>query len=199
MARLTRAESQAQTRAALREAAAHLVARNGLDATSIEQITERAGFSRGAFYANYSSKEELFAELLQERIYAAYRQMAREWVDAAERPTPRATGARLAELIEGGEGKWLFALWLELLAHAARNPDFRTIAAGFWRRTRELIAAGIRDELATQGREAPAPPEWIASASIALDIGLAIQHLVDPEQVPLAAYPVLFELLFSEV
>ena len=68
--RLDRAAKQEQTRAALRAAAASLVAEQGLQATSIEQISAEAGFSRGAFYANYRSKQELFAELLQERVFA---------------------------------------------------------------------------------------------------------------------------------
>src|SRR3712207_9567995 len=40
---------------------------------SVEAIAERAGFTRGAFYSNFDSKEQLFAELLQERVYSTYR------------------------------------------------------------------------------------------------------------------------------
>jgi AcrR family transcriptional regulator len=199
MARLTRAENRERTRAALREAAAELVAVQGLQATSIEQITERAGFSRGAFYANYRTKEELFAELLQERVYAGYRALATEWRDSTERPTPRQTGERLAAIIGAPEGRWLFVLWLELLAHAARQPELRGIAAEFWRGTRALSAEGIREEYAARGQDPPIDPSWIASASIALDIGLAIQHSVDPDEVPLDTYPAVFDLLFGRL
>jgi AcrR family transcriptional regulator len=194
VARTSRAESRERTRASLRAAAAELVVAQGLQRTSIEQISDRAGFSRGAFYANYRTKEELFAELLQERVYEAYRDMAREWRDSDERPTPRQTGERLAALIGAPEGKWLFTLWLELLAHAARHPEFRSFAAEFWRGTRAVVAQGVRDAYAERGEEPPIPPEWIATTSIALDLGLAIQHSVDPEQVPLDVYPAIFEL-----
>lgn len=193
MTRLTRVETRERTRTALREAAAELVAQHGLHGTSIEAITNRAGYSRGAFYANYSSKEELLAEVLQEQVYGAYRQMAAQWRDAdGQRPTPRQTGERLAAIIGAVEGRWMFTLWLDLLAHASRNPDFRAIAADFWRQTRALIAEGVRD---AQGARSPA--ESIASAAIALDLGLAIQHVVDPEQVPLTTYPEVFELVFA--
>lgn len=193
MARLTRAETRERTRAALRRAAAELVATQGLHGTSIEAITDSAGYSRGAFYANYSSKEELLAEVLQQQVYGAYRQMATQWRDAdGKRPTPRQTGERLAAIIGDEEGRWMFTLWLDLLAHASRNPDFRAIAADFWRQTRALIAEGVRD---AQGARSPA--ESIASAAIALDLGLAIQHVVDPEQVPLTTYPEVFELVFA--
>ncbi len=199
MTRLSRAENRELTRAALRKAAAELVVAQGLQATSIEQISERAGFSRGAFYANYSSKEELFAEVLQERVYEVYRAMATEWKDSTERPTPRQTGERLAAIIGAPEGKWLFVLWLELLAHAARHPEFRSIAAEFWRGTRALSAQGIREEYAARGEDPPIDPSWIATASIALDVGLAIQHSVDPDEVPLETYPAVFELLFGRL
>lgn len=64
MARLTREESQAQTRAKLLECAPRVVAREGYEAASIDKITEAAGFSKGAFYSNFDSKEEFFLELL---------------------------------------------------------------------------------------------------------------------------------------
>ena len=197
MPRKTRAEKQQETRATLRAAAAELVADRGLQATSIEQITDRAGFSRGAFYANYRSKEELFAEVLQEAVYDGYREMARQWGEADTPPTPRQTGERLAAIIGGTEGRWLFTLWLELLAHAARDAEFRKIAAEFWRGTRHLAAAAIQEAFAARGEEPPIAATSLATASIALDIGLAIQHVVDPEQVPLETYPTLFEWTFD--
>jgi hypothetical protein len=57
-----------------------------------------------------------------------------------------------------------------------------------------VSAQGIRDAYAERGAEPPIPAEWIATASIALDLGLAIQHSVDPEEVPLDVYPAIFEL-----
>ena len=74
--RLTRAEQQAATRAALIDAAAQVFAERGFTGASVEAIAARAGYTRGAFYSNFESKEELFAELLQERVYARYGEMA---------------------------------------------------------------------------------------------------------------------------
>ena len=47
------------------------------------------------------------------------------------------------------------------------------------------------------GTELPVPAKHLAIAQTALDIGLAVQHLVDPEEVPLELYPELFVLLFG--
>lgn len=65
MARLTREESQAQTRARLLASAREVVAREGYEGASVSRIAEEAGFSKGAFYSNFASKEELFLEMLE--------------------------------------------------------------------------------------------------------------------------------------
>ena len=65
MARLTREESRALTRAKLLASARELVAREGYENASVDRIAEEAGFSKGAFYSNFSSKEEIFLELLE--------------------------------------------------------------------------------------------------------------------------------------
>jgi len=194
--RLTRGERQAQTRADLLEAAAPLFVERGFEGASIEAITEEAGYTRGAFYSNFGSKAELFAELLQERAYAAYRGIAAA-AAAGERPSFRETGERLAGIQADGEGRWLFRLWLELLAHAGRDDSFRKLAGGFWSATRYMSAKGINDAFEEAGQKPPASPDHLATAMIALDIGLALQHFVDPEAVPLDVYPELYELLFA--
>lgn len=65
VARLTREESQARTRARLLESAHEVVAREGYENASIDLIAENVGYSKGAFYSNFNSKEEIFLELLE--------------------------------------------------------------------------------------------------------------------------------------
>ena len=192
--RRSRAERREETRAALRLAAAELFAERGVRGASLDAICARAGFTRGAFHANYASREELFAEVLQERVFAAYRHMA-ERAGAEGLPTPRVTGERLARVQGSDDGRWLLTLWLELLAHASREPAFRDTAAEFWRGTRDASAAAI--ERGVRGRLERVPPRHLATAAIALDIGLALQQRVDPEAVPLGLYPELYEALFA--
>src|SRR5580700_9892302 len=63
--RLTREDSRDQTTQRLLDAAQKLIAKKGLSATSVEDIAEAAGYTRGAFYSNFSSKGDLFIELLR--------------------------------------------------------------------------------------------------------------------------------------
>ena len=66
--------SRESTRARLLDAAAEVFAEVGLGEASVERICERAGFTRGAFYSNFASKDEMFLELAtvvaRERVHA---------------------------------------------------------------------------------------------------------------------------------
>jgi AcrR family transcriptional regulator len=196
--RLTRSERQAETRAALIEAAGEVFLERGFAGASVEEITARAGFTRGAFYSNFASKEELLTELLHARIYDAYARMAEERLrDPGHQPTMRETGDALAgvQRTEGGEG--LMGLLLELLAQSSRSEDARGLAATFWSGNRETMAELTRQAYAARGEEAPLDPKALATALIALDVGLSIQRYVDREDVPLSLWPELYAFLFG--
>src|ERR1700681_2063779 len=63
--RMTREDSRDQTTQRLLDAAQKLIAKKGLSAASVEDIAAAAGYTRGAFYSNFSSKGDLFIELLR--------------------------------------------------------------------------------------------------------------------------------------
>src|SRR6185437_1969008 len=63
--RLTREDSRDQTTQRLLDAAQKLIAKKGLNAASVEDIADAAGYTRGAFYSNFNSKGDLFIELLR--------------------------------------------------------------------------------------------------------------------------------------
>jgi AcrR family transcriptional regulator len=199
--RLTRKEKQAETRARLLEAAERVFLRRGLQGSSVEEITAEAGFSRGAFYSNFKSKDELFVELLQDRVYRQYAEMAEQAM--AQPGTPRQQLRwgieRLRDVQKDEQGRWLFRLWLECLTQAARDDEFRKLAATFWSGNRALLAEQTREQFKKLGRKPPLPAKQIATAMIALDVGLAVQHLVDPDEAPLGLYVPLFDLLFGSL
>ena len=62
--RLTRAESRQRTRDQLIDSAAKVFAERGYHAASIDEIAEDAGFSKGAVYANFPTKEQLFLAVM---------------------------------------------------------------------------------------------------------------------------------------
>ena len=199
--RLTRKEQQAETRGRLLDAGERVFLRRGLQGSSVEEIAAEAGFTRGAFYSNFKSKGELFVELLHARVYDRYAELAKETQERPGTPRERLRWGieRVRDVQNGDEGNWLFRLWLECLTEAARDEQFRKLAATFWSGNRALLAGQAAATFKELGRRPPVPPDQLATAMIALDVGLAVQHLVDPEEAPLELYVPLFELLFGEL
>jgi AcrR family transcriptional regulator len=199
--RLTRSEKRAQTRERLLDAAERVFLRRGLHGSSVEEIAAEAGFTRGAFYSNFDSKEEMFVELLQDRVYRQYAAIAVEAQAQPGSPRDRLRWGieQLKAPYEKEDGRWLFRLWLECLTLATRDEGFRRLAATFWSGNRELVAEQTKEVFQEVGRKPPVPPKQIATAMIALDIGLAVQHVVDPDAVSLDIYVPLFDLLIGRL
>ena len=106
---------------------------------------------------------------------------------------------RLAAVQADPGGRWMFRLWLELVAHAGRSDEMRRLAAGFWSGNRALVAQLVVRAYAQRGEEPPIAADRIASALIAMDIGLALQHYVDSDAVPLDVYPDVWEAVFGRL
>src|SRR3954465_6094287 len=66
--RLTRAERREQTRQELLTAAEECFVTGGFHATSVEQVADRAGYTKGAVYSNFASKEDLFFAIYERRV-----------------------------------------------------------------------------------------------------------------------------------
>jgi AcrR family transcriptional regulator len=196
--RLKRSERRARTRAALLDAAWTVFLRRGYAGSSVEEVASEAGYTRGAFYYNFKSLGELFAELLQERVYSLYREMGERRLESSEQPISlREAGQELADMQAKPEARRLFRLWLELLSESGRDKALRKVAAGFWSGNRALLTELITRDYEARGTSPPVDAEKLATATIALDIGLALQHYIDPDRVPLDLYPDLFEALFG--
>src|SRR5271169_391372 len=66
------------TRARLIQSAEKVFARDGFEAAKLEEIAKDAGYTRGAFYANFESKEDLFLALLEKEIATRIAALERE-------------------------------------------------------------------------------------------------------------------------
>jgi AcrR family transcriptional regulator len=181
--RLTRKEQQADTRGRLLRSAAKVFARRGFQAASLDEIAADAGFTKGAVYANFESKEDLFLAMLDERF--AERRAAMERTAATgEEPEDqvRAGGGDFAEYLTA-DPEWQ-RLFLEMAAHAGRDERFRRALVARYRGLREVIAdvyAGRAEEL---GVEPPVPFEQIAWMVFAMGNGFAMEKLLEPDAVP---------------
>ncbi|GAB7184079.1 ScbR family autoregulator-binding transcription factor [Kitasatospora sp. Ki12] len=172
-----------RTRAALLQAALETFAEYGFRAASIEQICERAGYTRGAFYSNFSSKEELFLALFDEHSDRILRRMT-ELVDsiATEDLTVQALVDVLCE-VEPAERDW-YLVSTEFTLHAIRDPQAAWVLARHDARLRTQLARALTDHLARAGRTLTADPDEVARLLIAIREGGLAQSYVEPEQLP---------------
>ncbi|WP_029149537.1 TetR family transcriptional regulator [Microbacterium indicum] len=112
------------TRTRLLDAAAEVFAEVGVAGASVEAVSERAGFTRGAFYSNFASKEEMFLELVA-RFSNARVESVRERLAALDEPIDVREVDRFIRVIGGdfaddGVGLRLLA---EIRIQAMRDPE----------------------------------------------------------------------------
>jgi AcrR family transcriptional regulator len=142
----TPARRRDATRQRLLDAAGEVFAESGLDAASVEAVCERAGFTRGAFYSNFDSKEELFLELAarvwEARIDAVAVRVAELEDGGHLEVTTDAIQAVVQRVLDGpAEDRLGVLLMSEIRMHALRNPRF---ADGFLRQQDEMHASVAR-------------------------------------------------------
>jgi AcrR family transcriptional regulator len=179
--RKTQAERREETRDLVLDAAARAFAENGFHGTSLEQIAEEAGFSRGAVYYNFADKEELFLELLDRRCAERTQDLREvfagtpEDVEATSRQAALAADHALDAMT--GDPEWR-ALYLEFLAHAARDPAFRH---RFSKRSAEMRSA-LEEVVVERTRHLAGAldmePEQLAVVIDALGTGLWAHHML---------------------
>jgi AcrR family transcriptional regulator len=179
--RRTQAERREQTRDEVLAAAARVFAKRGFHASSLDAIAEEAGFSRGAVYYNFADKEELFLELLDRRCAERAQDLRDVFADADEDVEATSRRAQLAadHALDAmtGDPEWR-ALYMEFLAHAARDASFRR---AFARRTAQM--RGALEEVVVDRTEPVADvlgmePEQLAVVIDALGTGLWAHHML---------------------
>ena len=196
MPRLTRKEKQAHTRECLMQSAAKVFARRGLEQASIDEVAEDAGFTKGAFYANFKSKEELFLAMLDERFSERIEEIER--VIAGEGTTAekaQRAGDDFTQMIVA-DREWQ-RLFFEFSAYAARNDEFREELVTRYRSMRDRIAAALRARAEAAGFESALPYDQIALMTCAMANGVALEKLLEGEEVPDDLYGTMLTLLFA--
>ncbi len=128
------------TRQKLLDAAAQVFAEVGLDAASVEAICDRAGFTRGAFYSNFETKDELFLELsanvARGRVAAVRSRVAElEQSGAFTGAHDDAFGILQQVLDISADDRLGVLLMSEIRIHALRSPD---LAAAYLAQDEEL-------------------------------------------------------------
>lgn len=177
--RLTRQEKQAQTQARLLRSAAEVFIERGFHGASVEEIAERAGYSRGAFYSNFASKDDLLVALLDQRLQAQI-----DAVTHVFRSSPSMADALVALRDQGRDDSEVWSmLATEFWLYAMRQPEMRPRLAELNRIERDGYVRAIEAQFAELGAAPPAPVEDLATIVQALDHHLPKMRAIDPDGV----------------
>ena len=175
---LTRREKQQRTRKSLLQAAAQLFCKRGLEGTSIDEVAQAAGFTKGAFYANFKSKEELFLVMLDERFSEELERLDRALAGTQE-PHEEARAAASEFIHFASDEDWP-NLYFQFVAHAAGNEEFRQELATRHQAMRERLAEVFKRWKDGLGVAPALPLEEIAAMMFFMADGFLIDRIVEP-------------------
>jgi len=181
--RLSRMERREKTRQDLLNAAEKCFVTRGFHATSVDEVAERAGYTKGAVYSNFASKEDLFFGVYQRRVDHVLTEVVPGLRQAgAERAFDTlATGTIQRRDSDDG---WL-AVFFEFWAHVLRHPELRARFAESHTRFLEPLTDGVRQLAAERGSSLPSDvtPFQVAVAWNAMEVGLGLERLTQPQDV----------------
>ncbi len=178
-----RGESRADrtgTRRELVEAAMHLFLERGYQDVTLDQVSAEAGYTKGAFYWYFDSKESLLVE-----VFDAWARQGVENLSAALRARDSSERVRALDAWHAGDERrsrqWaLFEL--ELVRMAARKPALAERLRDRQRAVCRILARVVEDELLLPA-DAPLDASQVATLLSALSDGLLQHRLLDAEAV----------------
>jgi AcrR family transcriptional regulator len=183
MSRVRTRPTRDDTRDKLFEAAARVFEEQGIGGVSIEAIAAAAGFSRGAFYSNFKSKDELIIAMIEDHVARSIRRN----LDLL------ATHDNLADYIDALKSMDRSRqdplarsplLHMEMILFVARAEKRRPELAERLRARRKLIADIVETASSNSGKNGSLNPAWTGAIVLALEDGFRLHRLIDPETTP---------------
>lgn len=168
-----------ETRARLLDAAAAGFAEQGYDGTSVAEICDRAGVSKGAFYHHFASKQDLFLELLGRWLDVLDHQLEEMRSEEAAIPQQLLTMTEMIQHVFRAAEDQL-PVFLEFWARATHDPAIWEATIAPYRRYRRTFAEMIETGVA-EGTLRPVDADTTARVVVSLAIGVVVQGLLDTE------------------
>ena len=185
MSRLRTRPTRDDTRDKLFEAAARVFEDQGIGGASIEAIALAAGFTRGAFYSNFASKDELIIAMLEDHVeqsiqrnleLLAHHQNPADFIEAfGEMRRTRQDPLGRSPLLN-----------MEMILFVARAEKRRPELAKRLRARRAMTAKIV--ETVSKNRKAPVDSAWTAAILLAMEDGFRLHRLIDPETTPAESF-----------
>src|ERR1051325_6062853 len=182
MSRVRTRPTRDDTREKLFEAAARVFEEQGIGGASIEAIAAAAGFTRGAFYSNFKSKDELIIAMLQDHVEQSILRIR----DLLERHKNLADFIEALKTMNRSQQDPLGRsplLHMEMILFVARAEKRRPELAKRLRARRQMLTQIVAILSRHSGKNFE-KPEWVAAILLALEDGFRLHRLIDPETTP---------------
>ena len=160
------------------DAAFRVFAAEGFGRATVERICEAADYTRGAFYSNFTSLDELFLAMWEERTVRMVGDLQR----ALARPVGTDSAEQMLSLVLAAvpvDADW-YRVSLEFTAHALRNPGLRRAVAAREAAIVEALLPSLDDALGRTGRRVT-DRAALGQALIAVHDGTLAQCLLEPD------------------
>lgn len=155
--------------------------KKGFAATSVEDIAEAAGYTRGAFYSNFGGKPDLLIRLLRRDDDRARTNLLAmvEKGGTPDEMKDRAIAYYSQSIVEHD----CFPLWVEAQLLACRDTPFRERIDAFRQEKLEQISVYIRMLSERNGRPLPRQAEALAVGLVSLCEGVQFFRMCSPQTV----------------
>jgi AcrR family transcriptional regulator len=197
--RLSRAERREQTRQELLTAAEACFVSHGFHASSVDEVAERAGYTKGAVYSNFASKEDLFFAVYERRVEQVLTEVVPGLRQAGAERAFDQLAAGAIQRRDRADG-WR-AVFFEFWAHVLRHPELRERFAAIHARFLEPMGEAVRQLADDRGLTLPSDvtASQVAVAWNAMEVGLALERLTQPQTVDVALARRMGRLLLDAV
>src|SRR5215218_4412559 len=183
MSRVRTRPTRDDTRDRLFEAAARVFEEDGIGGASIEAIAVAAGFSRGAFYSNFKSKDELIIAMLEDHVAQSIRRNMDILAQHDNLDDFIAALKAMDRTRQDPLGRSPL-LHMEMILFVARAEKRRPELAKRLRARRKLVADIVEATMRGTPKGAVGDPAWAGAMLLALEDGFRLHRLIDPESTP---------------
>lgn len=168
-----------QTRDTILSASIKLFSQQGFERTSVEQICQEAGVSKGAFFHHFPTKQAVFMDILNTWLAGLDTQMKQTIETSRDVPQGLVEMATLTkDVFTAANGQ--LAMFLEFWDQSCHDPEVWKATVAPYRRYTELFAGFLKKGM-EEGSIRTVDAEVAARTIVALAVGLLLQGLMDPQ------------------